>query len=234
MSGRPIIGITMGAPNERQRLEQPVGYHQAVQRAGGRAIHIAPDDADLDGLVGLLDGIVFSGGADIDPSFITGGHHHEAMDRTHPPRDAFEIELIKRVLGHELPTLAICRGLQVLNVALGGNLHPHLPDVGDDIDHRADPPGPLPHRVVVEEGTVVAAAMGTTTVEIASWHHQALDALGCGLRPVAHAADGTIEAVEVDTAGWVAAVQWHPEITAHDDPTQQGLFDELVALAGTQ
>ena len=140
-----------------------------------------------------------------------------------------------------MPTLAICRGSQVLNVALGGTLHPHLPDLGRVDDHGAEVvhrdaeaiarglPGAVPHDVRVEPGSLVAEVMGETDVTPMSWHHQAIDELGSGLRAVGWAPDGTIEATEHDSHPWLVSVQWHPELSAATDPTQQRLFDALVA-----
>ena len=125
--------------------------------------------------------------------------------------------------------LAVCRGMQILNVVLGGTLHPHIPDVvGEDVVHRADPPGFIPHRVEVDEGSLISVTMGATEVNIASWHHQGIELLGAGLDVVARAPDGVIEAVELDGHPFLEAIQWHPEETAASDPTQQALFDALV------
>jgi putative glutamine amidotransferase len=147
--------------------------------------------------------------------------------------------MVEHVLETGLPTLAICRGSQVLNVALGGTLHAHLPDVVDgSVIHRDEPkalrgePAPVPHEVVVESDSLVARIMGAERVNPMSWHHQAIDRLGAGLRVVARADDGTIEAVEHASHPWLAAVQWHPELTGDRDPTQQALFDALVAVSG--
>ena len=136
---------------------------------------------------------------------------------------------------------AICRGSQVLNVALGGSLHLHLPDVVDgSVVHRDEEaarqnqPAPVPHPVEVDADSLVATAMGATAVTPMSWHHQAIDRLGDGLRIVARAPDGTIEATQHESHPWLASVQWHPELTADADPTQQRLFDAFVEAARTR
>jgi putative glutamine amidotransferase len=137
-----------------------------------------------------------------------------------------------------MPTLGICRGLQVLNVALGGSLVEHLPDeVGEVITHRNPPPGHAQissyalHPLRVDEASRLAAILGMTQVEPASWHHQAVRRVADGLQVVARADDGTVEAAELVDHPWLLAVQWHPEITAADDPAQQRLFDAFVAAA---
>jgi putative glutamine amidotransferase len=137
--------------------------------------------------------------------------------------DDFEIGALRHAVSLDLPVLAVCRGHQVLNVAMGGTLVQHLDNFEE---HRG-----VLHSVNVVAGSRVAAAMGTTEPLAMSYHHQAIDRPGTGLRVVATTADGTIEAVEHETATWVVGVQWHPEDTAAEDPANQGLFDALVARA---
>jgi putative glutamine amidotransferase len=128
-----------------------------------------------------------------------------------------------------MPLFAICRGMQVLNVALGGTLVPHLPELyGDTVTHRNPPREPVPHDVVVREGSRLAQCIGPGTHEVVSWHHQAVAELGRGLTPSAHAADGVVEALDVDAGSWVAAVQWHPELNAATSPAQAKLFSSFV------
>lgn len=231
MTKIPLIALTMYAANAIGRVELQAQYHEAVRRAGARPILIPPGDHDLSGLLDLVDGLVLTSGGDIDPKF-TGGDAHPEIYGTNCLRDESELELTKRAIDQKVPMLAVCRGMQVLNTALGGTLLPHLPDmVGTDTVHRDDPPGPVPHTVRVEPGSLLSEIMGTTEVETASWHHQSVDRLGTGLRAVATAPDGVIEAVELDGHPFLTAVQWHPEITAHQDPTQQALFDELANQA---
>ena len=117
----------------------------------------------------------------------------------------------------------------MVNIALGGTLHEHLPDVvGESIKHRLPPREPTPHPVTLVEETGLARLLGQSTFDAASWHHQAVDRAGRGLVVSAHAADGTIEALELPDHPWLYAVQWHPELTAETDPIQQTLFNELV------
>lgn len=245
MSGRPLIGITIYPPNAGGRFELPEPYVACVRRAGGEPVLLAPGTADVPGLLSRLDGLVLAGGGDIDPALHAGGEH-ETVYAIDPVRDRDELAMVHTVLERALPTLAICRGSQVVNVALGGTLHLHLPDdVGTDVVHRDEPdvvrgiPAPVPHDVQVEPGSLIGKLMtavatdgsGADTVTPMSWHHQAVDRLGEGLRAVAWAPDGTIEATEHESHPWLAIVQWHPELTAASDPTQQALFDGLVTAA---
>lgn len=237
---RPLIGITTYPPNRRGRFELPREYVDSVRRAGGEPVLITPGVGDLAGLVARLDGVVLAGGGDIDPA-LHGGGTHETIYALHPERDRDELALVPLVLDHAIPTLAICRGSQVLNVALGGSLHLHLPDVvdgstlhRDEEAARQNLPAPVPHPVEVDARSHLAAVMGATAPMPMSWHHQAIDRLGDGLRVVARAPDGTVEATEHDSHPWLVSVQWHPELTAATDPTQQRLFDGLVDAVRTR
>jgi putative glutamine amidotransferase len=128
--------------------------------------------------------------------------------------------------------MGICRGIQVLNVARGASLHVHVPDVvGEGLLHRVMPLGPIPHRITVDADSQIARIMGATDIEPMSWHHQAIDRVGEGLRVVARAPDGIVEAVELNGHPSLIAVQWHPELTAATDATQAALFDAFVASA---
>ncbi len=234
---RPLIGLTTYPPNPGDRYELPRPYVDAVRRAGGEPVLVPPGLDDPAGLLGRLDGLVLAGGGDSDPARY-GGAPHETVYAIHPDRDESELALAGLVVEQGTPALAICRGAQILNVALGGTLHVHLPDVVDGtVVHRKAPeldqgmPGPTPHEVEVEAGSLVAEVMGATVVTPMSWHHQAVDRLGEGLRVVARAADGTVEGLEHEAHPWLAIVQWHPELTAAGDPTQQRLFDALVDRA---
>jgi putative glutamine amidotransferase len=151
-----------------------------------------------------------------------------------PARDEFEIPLVRAAIDRALPTLCICRGVQVLNVALGGTLHQHISDREDLVAHRNDDgsDGVL-HEVRAQPGSRVMKAMGVERARTFSHHHQALADVGTGLVPVAWAEDGLLEGVELDD-GWVLGLQWHAEATAAADPTQQAVFDALVREAAGQ
>ncbi len=231
----PLIAITTYGPDEVvDRINLPEEYVSCVRAAGGRAVLVPPGEPDVAGLLDVVDGLVLTGGGDIDPS-VWGGPTHEKVYMTDAGRDSMEIALARLAVERGLPLLAICRGTQVLNVALGGTLHVHVPDVvGEDVLHRTQPPGPVPHPISVDASSRLASLLGAAEIEPMSWHHQAVDRLGSGLRAVARAPDGIIEAVEVIDVGghpWLFGVQWHPELTATADPTQARLFDAFVGAS---
>lgn len=229
---RALIGVTTYGRNAEDHFHLPAEYVDSVRRAGGSVALLPPGEDELDGWLARVDGVILAGGGDIDPSRY-GGVGHETLYMVDAERDRTEFELVTRMLAAGLPTLAICRGAQVLNVVLGGTLHAHLPDVvGDAVAHRAPPREPTPHPVSVDAESKLAGVLGECRFEAASWHHQAIDRVAPGLRVVARASDGTVEAVEMATHPWLVAVQWHPELTAGDDPVQQRLFDALVVAAG--
>jgi putative glutamine amidotransferase len=149
-----------------------------------------------------------------------------------PDRDAFEIDLVREAVRAGLPTLCICRGMQILNVAFGGTLHQHLPGMPGLLPHGVPLDGSESmHDVEVAEGTRLRAATGASRISCSSHHHQGVDLPGDGLRVSARSDDGLVEGLEPTGEGWAVAVQWHPEDTAAADPAQQGLFDELVRRA---
>lgn len=225
---RPLVGITSYGRDEKNRFHLFAQYVDAVRRAGAEVVLLPPGAADIDRWLDVLDGVVFGGGGDINPSN-HGGDPQETNYMMDEERDGTEFELMRRVLASDLPTLAICRGAQVLNVVLGGTLHGHIPDVfGDSVKHRLAPLEPVPHDISVEQDSELAKLMGVTDFSAISWHHQAIDKVGHGLSVVAHAPDGVIEAVEKPDHPWLFGVQWHPEVNAAEDPLQQKLFDEHV------
>ncbi|MEU9574296.1 gamma-glutamyl-gamma-aminobutyrate hydrolase family protein [Streptomyces massasporeus] len=183
----------------------PVGYPRLVQRAGGLAAMLPPDDTRYAAeAVARLDGLVIAGGPDVEP--VRYGAEREP--RTGPPapeRDAWELALIDAALAARVPLLGICRGMQLLNVALGGTLVQH-------IDGHAEVVGVFGgHAVKPVPGSLYAGVVPEETF-VPTYHHQAVDRLGEGLVPSAYAADGTVEAVELPSADWVLGVQWHPEM----------------------
>lgn len=231
MTRAPLIGITTYHRDEKDYIRLPAQYAEAVRRAGAIPLLIQPGETRLDELFTLLDGLVLSGGGDVDPSLYTDAQH-EQVYWVSEERDRFEIDITHQSLERDMPLFCICRGLQILNVALGGTLIPHIPDAVDDaIPHRQPPRDPIPHAVEIDADSQLAQLMASTEVTTASWHHQSIDTVAPGLSVVGRAPDGVIEAVEVDGKPNVIAVQWHPELTAADDVTQQRLFDALVAQA---
>jgi putative glutamine amidotransferase len=240
---RPLIGVTtsevrevdkateQGEPPQR---EMTLGLHylSAVERAGGIPVVLPPMDGDaIDALLTHLSGICLSGGPDLHP----GGYQNEPHPRlgpTWPLLDAFELELARRAERRGLPILGICRGAQAINVARGGTLYQHLPDITDgSIEHRQTAPARTStHEVKVESRSAIGRAIGTAVAAVNTFHHQAVDVLGAGLRAVAHAPDGVVEAIEATDARHVRGVQWHAE-TLVDRPPQLALFADLVAAA---
>jgi putative glutamine amidotransferase len=199
-------------------------YADAIERAGGIPV-VLPPTAD-EGLIGAaiarVDAMVLLGGGDVCPRSY-GQDETARLYGLNPELDMFEKSAIMAALTADLPVLAVCRGHQMLNVALGGTLIQHLSTTEDHRD--------VMHGVELDPGSHAALAMGTASPSVHSFHHQAIDTVADDLAVVGTHADGTIEAVQHRSASWVVGVQWHPEDTAGDDATQQGLFDELVRRA---
>jgi putative glutamine amidotransferase len=228
MSRRPLIGITTYGRDEANHFTLPAQYVEAVERAGGVPVLVAPTGIRPEEWLQILDGIILAGGGDIGPE-LYGGAPHEAVYMVDVERDRSELSLAGAVATSRLPTLGICRGTQLLGVAMGGSLLSHIPDViGEKILHRLPPREPTEHEVAVDADSGLAGLLGKTRFSAASWHHQALDRVPADFRVVAHAPDGVIEAIEMPSHPWLYGVQWHPELTAHRDVEQQQLFDALV------
>lgn len=194
---------------------------EAIFRAGGDPF-LLPPGAGITDRLRFADGAVIPGGADLDPATY-GQPRAEHTEATDPIQDAYDIAFAAALLDLDVPFLAICRGMQVLNVALGGTLIQHLTET--TVAHRG-----AMHRVTLDDGCATAAAMGGNSFEVSSYHHQALGRLGDGLRVTGRAEDGCIEVVEHHHAP-LLAVQWHPEDDADVATHEQGLFDSIVATA---
>lgn len=207
----------------------PENYIEAVRRAGGLASLVLPGDPRSPAeLLDRFAGVLLVGGGDVEPRRF-GAEPHERLYGLEPDRDTLEIDLLREADGREMPTLCICRGMQVMNVAFGGTLVQHLPD-----DPRYQPHGTpsgedeLRHDVRVVPGSRLATATGASELSCSSHHHQGVDRVGDGLVVTARSGDGLPEAIERDGDGWLLGVQWHPEDTAAEDPGQQRLFEALV------
>ena len=235
---RPLIAVT-GVPlvaggvlGWRQgAVASTTAYLEAIARGHGDPVIVPPvtlDDETASERLSRFDGLLLVGGGDIDPA-IYGQDRHPETAHVSPARDDFEIPLVRAAIDRGVPTLCICRGIQVLNVALGGTLHQHISNREDLVAHRnTDGTDGVLHEVRLSPGSRAMKAMGDVErVQTFSHHHQALDKLGTGLVPVGWADDDLLEAVELED-GWVIGLQWHAEATAASDPTQQAVFDALV------
>jgi gamma-glutamyl-gamma-aminobutyrate hydrolase PuuD len=200
----------------------PISYVSAVTRAGGHPVLLPPSPWGPGAVLGVVDALVLTGGPDVGPATY-GAEPHERTDQPRQDRDSWEIALCHHALEHGLPLLAICRGLQVLNVAMGGTLHQHLPEVVGHDDHRPVLGQSSPNQVTLKEGSRAGSILGPR-IEGHCHHHQAVDRLGEQLEAVGFADDGTVEAVEVLGAGFALGVQWHPE----DNPADDRLLVALV------
>ena len=199
----------------------PASYVKAIEHAGGRPVLVPPSEDAVDETLDALDALVFSGGSDVNPETYGQDPHPETKGVV-PERDRAELTLLEAALARDVPVLAVCRGSQVLNVALGGDLIQHLPEVVGDEKHKHTPGTFADHDVTLEGGTRLAELLGEHA-PVKSHHHQGFGRLGSGLRPAARAEDGTLEAVEDPSKRFALGVLWHPE--AGDD---RRLFEALV------
>ena len=237
---RPVIGIST-----RPRIIETSGgmlgadtvqhtYRKSVARAGGLPVLLAPvAEADVPEVLARVDGLVLTGGGDVDPARY-GGVRDDTMHDSSDERDAFEIALVREAARQRIPLLAICRGLQVVNVALGGTLIGDIPTAIGSTDHSVNGEAVKAghQHVSVDVSCGLATLIGTDAM-VNSIHHQAVEQVGDGLRVVARADDGIVEALESKDADWpLIAVQWHPEyLSDAGDPAAHALFEALVTAA---
>ena len=236
---KPIIGITTN--NTTNSYGQPIvllqrSYVKAVMEAGGVPLMIPSLVAEdgWDAVYSRLDGVLFSGGGDISLDYFRGDPHPR-IDDVDPERDSVELKLVQAAAADGKPFLGICRGCQIVNVALGGTLYTHIPDqLPNALDH--DYPGNkrtvLVHEVKIEEGTRLAEIYGQPIIKVNSLHHQGIKDIASALRVAGHAPDGLVEAVELPEHPFGLAVQWHPEWLTDQESTRN-LFRKFVELAGT-
>jgi putative glutamine amidotransferase len=228
-------GVTPTPEGEPPQTEMALGlkYLRAIELAGGIPVVVPPLRLDcIEPLLSRVGGVCLSGGPDLDPQAY-GEPKHELIGPTWSELDGFELALARAADAHQLPILAVCRGTQVLNVARGGTLHQHLPDVvGRGINHRQDKPGREPtHWVtVLSDRTRLSQILGAQRRKVNSFHHQAIATLGEGLAVTSRASDGTIESVEATDREFVLGVQWHAECLI-ERPEQAALFGEFVDAA---
>ncbi len=226
---KPVVGVTTYLTRaawsywELEAALVPASYVRSVVRAGGSPL-LVPPGAGIAETLDVVDALVFSGGSDLDPE-LYGADAHETTGGVVRERDDFELGLMRAALERDLPVLAVCRGSQVLNVALGGDLEQHVPDRTGSEAHREVPGVFSDHAVEVETGTRLSSIVGGR-VSVKSHHHQGFGTVGRALREVAHADDGTLEAVEDPTRRFTLGVLWHPE-----EGEDLALFEALVAEA---
>jgi putative glutamine amidotransferase len=245
MSDRPLIGVTTSEMRVAQRVEQtPQGepprkemalglaYMRAIESAGGLPLVIPPMPlAAISPLIDQLHGICLSGGPDLHPATY-GAEPHPELGPTEPDLDEFELALTREAHSRNVPVLAICRGMQVLNVATGGTLMQHLPDGTDGtVEHRQPAPGEqVTHPVDVASASLAAHTLGEVRMDVNSFHHQAIGRLGRGVLAVAWSPDGVVEAIELPAREFCLGVQWHAE-SLIDRPEGTRLFEGLVDAA---
>jgi putative glutamine amidotransferase len=238
MTDLPVIGISCYALRARwgtwddEAHLLPRRYADVVTRAGGVPVLLPPVDG-ITGVLPRLDGLILAGGSDVDPA-LYGAAQASQTGPVYAVRDRAELDLCRQALVAGLPLLGICRGLQVINVALGGTLHQHLPALVGHDGHSPEENGYGTHKVSIEPGSQLAAVADRTEASVPTHHHQAIDRLGAGLTATAWADDGIIEAIELEHTRasrhqrppFMIGVQWHPEVG--DDPS---LFAALIAAA---
>lgn len=225
----PIIGITSYAEEARWGVWSspaaliPLAYVEAVEKAGGRPLLVPPSENGIEETLDALDGILFSGGSDLDPQTY-GAEPHPETNGVRPDRDRAELALLSAALERDMPVLAVCRGSQVLNVARGGDLVQHLPEIVGDEKHKHTPGVFADHDIEVAAGTRLQHLLGERA-PVKSHHHQGYGRIGDGLVVAARAEDGTIEALEDPDRRFALGVLWHPE-AGEDFALFQALVEE--------
>jgi putative glutamine amidotransferase len=226
---RPLIGITSYAEEIRwgvwteEAALVPLAYVRAVEEAGGRPLVVPPSGDGVEETLAALDGVVFSGGGDLDPE-LYGAEPHDETDVPRQERDAAELHLLEAALERDMPVLAICRGSQLLNVARGGDLVQHLPEEVGHEQHRHEPGSFSEHNVKVAADSRLGGLLGDRA-PVKSHHHQGYGRIGSGLREVAWAEDGVVEGLEDADKRFALGVLWHPE-EGEDFVLFKGLVDE--------
>jgi gamma-glutamyl-gamma-aminobutyrate hydrolase PuuD len=228
---KPVVGISCYVERARWTVWDepavllPATYVDAVDEAGGQPVIIPPTGDAVHDLLDRLDAVVLAGGADIDPDAY-GARRDPETTETRPERDRFEWDLTESALEREMPVLGICRGMQLLNVVRGGDLHQHLPSSGAEETHKQAPGVFARHEIEIASDSKLCSVLGDRAL-VASHHHQAPDSIGRGLRRVAWAPDGVTEGIEDPEARLALGVLWHPE-QAHDLALFEALVEEAV------
>ncbi len=236
---RKIVGITCNTLSESKhsqaRQSLNLAYLRAVEQAGAIPL-ILPNTMDAETAaryLDVIDGLLLSGGADLSPA-LYGQAAHPTVTDVEPDRDFTEFAIVQAAITADMPILAICRGIQTLNVALGGTLYQDLPSEHPSAIHHQQteagiPRGQATHAIAIEAGTRLREIIGADRMETNSMHHQAIREAAVGLVISAYAPDGVVEAAEIPTARYILAVQFHPEETAPSDPLSQRIFSSFVA-----
>src|SRR3954470_4703065 len=228
----PLIAVcarvlTFSDEGKRDAFSSSQPYSRAVARAGGVPVLVPPIHELTDNALTVLqhfDGVLLPGGGDIDPRCYGREPTEESLYGIVAANDELDMAVARAALDLDLPMLALCRGMQVLNIVLGGTL---VQDIGNDEHWMRE------HSVKLVEGSIIADIVGDTHLDHChSVHHQGIEELGAGLVPIGYSEDGQLEAVELPTKTWVVGLQWHPEDTATRQPQQQAIYDELVRRSG--
>lgn len=233
---KPVIGITPSPMVDEHRGERntlSINYSNAVLAAGGVPIILPPQTGNDEEILSIVDGLLFSGGGDIRPDIYGDRDYHPKTYGIHDQRDNLELPLIRAAIARDFPVLCICRGIQVLNVALGGTLYQDVADQFEAQIHHSQSELSIPasqpsHEVQLTPGSLAASVYGTESVRTNSFHHQSLKDVPNELVVVGRAPDGTIEAVERPASRFVLGVQWHPEMMFEADRLHLRPFASLV------
>jgi putative glutamine amidotransferase len=231
MTKPPIIGITTYHRGPAGEFCLFGTYTDAVQKAGGVPVLLPPNQVNPGRIFDVIDGLILAGGGDINPE-LYGDLSHPMVYSVNEERDQFELSLAKLAFTGNIPILGICRGMQMLNIASGGDLIIHVPDAyGTDTMHRLDEPTrPIEHDIKVEANSRLAKITQTTTISVISWHHQAVGKVTSDWEIAAFAPDGLVEAIEYKSHPWIFGVQWHPEMSPQDAVNAR-IFQAFVEAA---
>ncbi|NPV30347.1 MAG: gamma-glutamyl-gamma-aminobutyrate hydrolase family protein [Firmicutes bacterium] len=231
---RPLIGITTAHNLQEDYFFCRGQYIEGIEREGGSPLLLPPvrDEALIKAYAELIDGLLLSGGGDLHPLYF-GEEPHWKLGEVSPERDHFEVRLIQEILATGKPVLGICRGIQVLNAALGGTLYQDLQSqLPHSLQHQQEAPRRHPtHKIRVLENSRLARVLGTTELRVNSLHHQAVKDVAPGVQAVAWAEDGVIEGIEAPDYSFLVGVQWHPEALRETDKASAALFRALIEAA---
>jgi putative glutamine amidotransferase len=227
---KPTIGITTFNQNENGEYHIKSTFVEAIRLSGGLPILLPPGQPEESAaILEVVDGLILSGGGDLDP-VTYNGCNHPAISDVDQTRDAFELKLFNKALNNNIPLLGICRGVAVMAVSCGASLVSHIPSDFGEVAHTGGSSGSVKHLVQINPQSHLASIMEATTVEVVSMHHQSVRTLPTGWRLAARSIDGVVEAIEYEYHPWAIGVQWHPEL-AIDNPQQLRIFQALVEAA---